>query len=452
MDNSTSKAIGQRSVGRRDVSSTVALGEGAQAAVGSFALSNETSPADGEGTEPLGTNGNSSHMSVLERKRLSRRVVQLNRDLLKNELLVSGNMDGRALCGRALQGGKARVDIRRAVNGGVFTGNLQSCGSVWHCPVCASKIKKARAQLVNDLTVEHQSRGGSFALLTLTVPHRLDSDLGELLGALSEAWDNLKKGARWQRLKDRYGIGYVRVLEVTYGQHSFHPHLHVLLFLNQPLNPHVHTDEWGELDEYFKSKWSLWVKKKLGRTVNQTNGVDLRPVYGVSQVSEYISSISKEMTRSDLKLAKSDNQTMFQVADAASKGEVWALKTWRHYLKVFKGRRFMTFSRGLTKSLLGDDLEEKLSDEALANRAVVGESEGHVSMDMWRALGLYSDGQADFLYAWQTSGIDGAVSFMTRTTNLNITRTTDNGLPVLDIGTCDFSELERYANGMLVRA
>jgi len=73
---------------------------------------------------------------------------------------------------------------------------LQTCGSVWTCPVCAAKIaERRRGELVQAMEL-HKSQGGFVSLLTLTTPHQRGDDLAALLkqqGAALQAFLNKKE-------------------------------------------------------------------------------------------------------------------------------------------------------------------------------------------------------------------------------------------------------------------
>lgn len=369
-----------------------------------------------------------------ESKRRARKISNLNRALLKDVKTVNGNMDRRAKCGRALVSSGSKVVVKRHSYGNVFTSGLQTCGSVWSCPSCIPKIKRARAELVNDLVQAHKGVNGGFALLTLTVPHRKRNSLKELLNSLNKSFDNLKKGGEWQALKKKYDIGYVKALEFTYSrEHSYHPHFHVLLFLNKDVNPHVNPKEWGELETYFKKTWAVWVKKTLGRKSNAVHGVDLRPVYGLACIADYLSSISKELARSDYKKAATGNMSMMDVAEAAAEGESWALHVWKEFLELSKGKRFMTYSQGLVKGLLGDDKAAKITDEELAAKKVYGKDELGVSIETWKLLNVVRDGVADFLWNVETFGRLKAQQYIADLTGIEPTVSWDQDLPIIEL-------------------
>ena len=50
-------------------------------------------------------------------------------------------------------------------------GGLQTCGSVWMCPVCGAKVVERRRGEIQQAMAMHRACGGEVHLLTLTVPH-----------------------------------------------------------------------------------------------------------------------------------------------------------------------------------------------------------------------------------------------------------------------------------------
>ena len=53
-------------------------------------------------------------------------------------------------------------------------GGLQTCGSVWTCPICAAKIAERRRLEIQAAMAQHRAQGGEVHLLTLTTPHTRD--------------------------------------------------------------------------------------------------------------------------------------------------------------------------------------------------------------------------------------------------------------------------------------
>ena len=64
---------------------------------------------------------------------------------------------------------------------------LQTCSSVWACPVCSAKIaERRRVELIDSMEM-HKAQGGTVSLLTLTTPHQRGDVLVELLAQQGKA-------------------------------------------------------------------------------------------------------------------------------------------------------------------------------------------------------------------------------------------------------------------------
>ena len=80
-------------------------------------------------------------------------------------------------------------------------------------------------------------------LLTLTIPHGIGDDVKVIVRKLLAAWKRTTNGKAAKDLRELLGLkAFIRAFEVTYGANGFHPHLHVLLFLDKSWsNASVHA-------------------------------------------------------------------------------------------------------------------------------------------------------------------------------------------------------------------
>jgi hypothetical protein len=70
---------------------------------------------------------------------------------------------------------------------------------------------------------------------------------------ISGAWAAIVAGRHRKTLRERFGVsGYVRAVEVTHGKAGWHPHLHVLLLTEAPLD----LDELRELHRFLRERWA----------------------------------------------------------------------------------------------------------------------------------------------------------------------------------------------------
>jgi len=123
--------------------------------------------------------------------------------------------------------------LRDPANKAAHFGSLVTCGSVWACPVCASKIQQRRRVELHQLTSWVESTDRHAIMVTFTFPHTRIQTLRELLLRQREAFGKLRAGKAWVRIKASMGYqAMVRSLEITHGASGWHPHTHELWVLS----------------------------------------------------------------------------------------------------------------------------------------------------------------------------------------------------------------------------
>ncbi len=244
--------------------------------------------------------------------------------------------------------------------------NLQICGSVWHCPICASRISERRRQ-----ELEWAVNVGSIyvpVMITYTLRHKAGSKLAWVLHQLLRAYDLNKSGMHWQRFKAEVGwIGSVRALEITHGKNGWHPHIHELAFLDMELD----KLDFGALRERLAARWALKVESAGGNS-NLSNGLDFKRSF--KDIDEYIAKygyaphkdtwdLTEELTKSNTKRARKGGKTPFALLWDYCQGDQHAGRLFIEYANVVKGRNQLIWSRGLRETLGLDELDD---EEALA--------------------------------------------------------------------------------------
>jgi hypothetical protein len=273
-------------------------------------------------------------------------------------------------CGRVAITSGGSVAVRESAGVVGFAG-LATCGSVWACGVCNAKIM-ARRQLEIGAAVEQwEEQGGSVAFGTQTMRHWSGHRLEDLWACLSKAWQRVIGGKAWKTAKKRYGIaGWLRVVEVTFGLNGWHVHVHYLLFLESVT---VATD----LDALKRSMFGRWSSalRSLGLPAPLLNSQDLRVLDGPADeaLAGYFTKavhsakrIGLELTSSQTKTARGVHKTRSVwdfLDDVLDLGDADALQHWHEWQRGSKGRRQLTWSKGL-RELLG--LRYEKSDEDVA--------------------------------------------------------------------------------------
>lgn len=285
-----------------------------------------------------------------------------------------------AKCLRLRQKGATHVAVKYspATNRASYK-NLQTCGSVWRCSCCGSKISEHRRSELVRLVAAHRAAGGQVLFATRTVPHHYTDKLGPLWAAMGKAEAKYKAGAPWKRLARLYGIvGSVRAMEVTCGRNGWHPHIHELIFL-APGAPKVvfgypafvpGTVLWEDFADDIYSRWkSAASRAGLGQP-SRAHGVDVRDgQYAAEYAAKW--GLTHELTKANSKRGKTDGLTPFDLLRVAVHGSSAEAATARlmfaEYAAASHGKRQLVFSTGLRK-MYGLDVE--VEDEVIAANGV----------------------------------------------------------------------------------
>ena len=252
---------------------------------------------------------------------------------------------------------------------------LVTCGSIWPCPVCASRIQERRRPEVQQAIDWAKGQGYQVVMVTFTFPHKSWQSLGDLLARQADAFKRLRKGRPWDTMKaDRGFKGLIRSLEVTHGANGWHPHTHELWFLK------------GSAEGLQSLLAGLWVKacEKAGLiAVNDEKLVDAFMQHGVDvkedvDCGDYLAGqddsrrwgFAEELSKATSKAgrAKGVHPHHFLVRKAPGDRERYI-----EYVQAMKGRRQLFWSNGLKAQVGVDDVsDEVLADESQEAAEILG--------------------------------------------------------------------------------
>lgn len=273
-------------------------------------------------------------------------------------------------CGRGIREGQGFVSVYRSTGKARYKG-LTACGDVWACPSCAAKIAGERRKDLERALVAANLDGKHGYLLTLTFPHEAGMSLEALTGAFMKALTSFKNARGYKTFMENHGrLGQIKALEVKHGGNGWHPHVHELVFANKGLLEDVRG-----LDRLKQAWVKALLKQGLGDPSKASDmiahALDFR---GGDDAAAYIAKfghderwgMSSEMTEGLKKIGtdKQGHYTPFQLLELAQQGEGWAATLYREYVAAMKGRRAITWTRGLRLKLLGET--DEATDEVLA--------------------------------------------------------------------------------------
>jgi hypothetical protein len=263
-------------------------------------------------------------------------------------------------------------------------GGLQTCGSVWTCPVCSAKIAERRRVELLEAMELHKAQGGTVSLLTLTTPHQRGDVLADLLAQQGKALQSFLRDKSVRKVFAEMGyLGQVRALEVTHGRKSakdngWHPHFHILQF-HQVKGSEADRKDWTAR---LYLRWVAYCQKAGLGTPSFAHGIKLDDGMKASQ---YVTKwgLEDEMTKGHTKKAKAGGESPFDLlravmADRQDK-QAWAL--FQEFAACFKFKRQLSWSNGLKARFFVDEkTDEQLSEEKDDRATLLG----LLTVDQWR--------------------------------------------------------------------
>lgn len=253
---------------------------------------------------------------------------------------------------------------------------LQTCGSVWACPVDSAKVRQARTLALASVVMAWLDGGGGLIFPTLTLAHVKSDSLAATLGHLYDGWRYVTGHRDYRALRADLGIDHVcKAVEITYGRNGWHPHLHGLMFTRRPLT----ADEHERVRRTLWTLWNRYAERQHLRVLAESRAVVAKRVEvttdkGIAALAEYLFKvqdgygIAAELVRADLKRGRSKTARVpFQIAEAAVTKGGRDLALWHEYEAATKGRRVLDWTKGSAAAL-----GFAASDEDLASAALEG--------------------------------------------------------------------------------
>lgn len=293
-----------------------------------------------------------------------------------------------AKCKHITHGSQVGVHMDKA-HGKAFFSGLVTCGSVWSCPVCAAKIQERRREEIAQAVDWAYAKGLQPVLITLTFPHRAWHKLRTLLDQQADALARLRKGRQWDEFKTSIGYeGMIRSLELTHGQHGWHPHTHELFFVKKDA-------EAEQIKAQILKFWlSACVRSGLVDAENQEqidaflmHAVDVK---GHCSASDYLAKqddskhwgVDRELAKASSKAGKAKGLHAFGLLKQAETCKKSA-RLFLIFSLSMRGKRQIFWSKGLKKRVGVDEV----SDETLAEQErETADLLGQLDTDDWRTV------------------------------------------------------------------
>jgi hypothetical protein len=298
----------------------------------------------------------------------------------------------------------------------LFYSGLETCGSVWVCPVCALKITYQRANHVAEVLKAFQEatfieglavhKVYALGFLTLTTRHNIAEKCKDVKDRVLKAWRKINKSRRFVELCEKFNVvGDIRALEVKFSSRTgWHPHLHIAYVANCST---------GFLQWFGECVIDMWLSE-MGEQAGR-EGQKYLPILNYKGISDYINKwdVADELTKAHTKVNSrgfQESYSPFSMLEYIRKmkhagdNDNLRLFMWKYkeFAAAFKGAKQLTFSKRLIE--IFNFLEIK-SDEEITNEIQEGAvCELNIEYELFNKI-AQNQLQAEILNIYQFEGI-----------------------------------------------
>jgi len=235
---------------------------------------------------------------------------------------------------------------------------VQTCGSVWSCPVCSRRIALERAKEISAALDYARSENLTPIMLTLTARHDTSMALSWLQDRFRAAWRKMSQHRRYRQLREVLQIKHsIKATEITHGDNGWHYHSHGILFVP---NQAIHDASLDELKAWQSAVESLWLHCLHDVGLSGERGIAANVSYHGDVKEKYLTKLGlnfDQKSNAKYELTSGMNKTqggrnIWQIARSAMRGNYRDELLYIEYVQAMQGVNWITWSHGL-KDLVG---------------------------------------------------------------------------------------------------
>lgn len=311
-------------------------------------------------------------------------------------------------CGKTTVTGTGAPVLRVNGHSAGYAG-VATCGSVWCCPSCAAKIAAHRAEDLATVMRKVLDSGGSASLITFTLRHHQGQGLTELWDAISYAWGKVTSGKQWGADQAVGGMrGWVKAVEVTYGHHGWHPHIHVLVCWKKEIS----LDTAQRVANSMHGRWERALNRKGFQSWREHGGLDVRMAsLDNDNLADYFTKLAREVTSQATKGTKKGRPPFAILADIGETFLADDADRWWEWEQASFRRRQLSWSTGEMDLRKWAELGRELTDEEAAAEEEAGDDVLALTAESWGWL-VANAATTDLLDEAERSGPLGAMAWL----------------------------------------
>ena len=232
-------------------------------------------------------------------------------------------------------------------------GGLAVCGSHL-CPVCGPRVASIRTEEVKAVLAKAKAEGLHPIMITLTLRHGPEDDLGTLMKAMKSGLRRWKQHRKYKDAKPSI-FGVIAATETTHGRNGWHPHHHLIALVKADTQAKA-----LRLVASLRKAWEASLKAE-GRDCGRSG---FKATMAES-ASKYVAKwdAAPEVAKAHEKKGRQGGRSPSELLRDAYDGDKRAAVLWGQYAAAMKGKSVLRFSQGL-KAWAG--LLDKSDEEAAA--------------------------------------------------------------------------------------
>jgi len=291
------------------------------------------------------------------------------------KLLIDSNVKGRKggvhrtrLCHnvRSYQAEKIAIRIPKdASKKNAALSGVQTCGSIWACPICAKRIATQRGKEISQI-MDYMTEAGNVAIMvTCTARHGLEFKLKLFKSSFKRAHRRFVQHYRWRKLKAQFGIVHsIKAVEGTWGaEHGWHYHQHAILFLNADLVAKADAETFQAWIEAARKLWLECLEKEGLDGIGEI-AFDVQADHKVKETYLAKLGLQHDTSNLDYEASAGHNKTsggakIWQILEKSWKGDEEASALYIEWVEAMSGDQWLVMSDDLKKLCGVDDISDE---------------------------------------------------------------------------------------------
>ena len=314
-------------------------------------------------------------------------------------------------CLRVVQRDSSGISVYKSLaHSTISLSNLQTCGSVWHCPVCASKISERRRVEMNQANESHKTAGGSLLFVTRTTPHYKTDSLFDIRTKFAKADGYLKNHRDYRNLMKSHGVslGSIKAKELTVSDaNGWHLHVHEVYFIDAGAFEGAAVSDNPEyvafIETFRAGLYKRWKASAVKAGFDEPSEKHGLQVQNGDFAADYVSkwgveptdgnwNASSELTKAHIKDSKKGYTPFGLIRLYDETRDPALIPIIQEYAESMHGQRQLVWSRGLKAHFAIEEVDDEALVEEKEDDAV---EIGVISPDQWKFV-VKNDLRTDF--------------------------------------------------------